>query len=135
LIVLANKAPALESVIADIPPAVKEATYLLPLLNGLRHLNRLDQAFGQERVLGGIAKTIATQASPTHIQVSNAYSSITIGARSTRQQSMANATWQLMSDAGIDTELSACIMDDMWDKFCRMASLGAANCMLQGTVG
>ncbi|WP_397474081.1 ketopantoate reductase family protein [Pusillimonas sp.] len=135
LIVLSNKAPALESVIADISPAMAETTYVLPLLNGLRHLDRLDQAFGQARVLGGIAKTIATQASPTHIRVSNAYSSLTIGARTTRQQAMAEASWKLMAQAGIDAELSDSIMDDMWDKFCRMASLGAANCLLQGTVG
>lgn len=135
LIVLSNKAPALESVIADIAPAVGEATHILPLLNGLRHLDRLDEAFGQQRVLGGIAKTIATQASPTQILVSNAFSSLTVGARTPQQQAKAQTVWQLMSEAGIDIELSDTIMSDMWDKFCRMASLGAANCLLQGTVG
>ncbi|WP_017525424.1 ketopantoate reductase family protein [Pusillimonas noertemannii] len=135
LVVLSNKAPALEGVIADITPAVGPATHILPLLNGLRHLDRLDQAFGQERVLGGIAKTIATQLTPTHIRVSNAYSSLTVGARTADQQAKARAAWQLLSQAGIDAELSDGIMDDMWDKFCRMACLGAANCMLQGTVG
>lgn len=135
LIVLSNKAPALESVIADITPAVADTTYLLPLLNGLRHLDRLDQAFGKERVLGGVARTIATQASPNHIQVSNAHSNLTIGARTTDQQAVAKAAWRLMAEAGIDAELSDRVMDDMWDKFCRMASLGAANCLLQGTVG
>lgn len=135
LIVLTNKAPALESVIADISAAVGPDTHLLPLLNGLRHLDILDQAFGQQRVLGGIAKTIATQISPTHIQVSNAYSSLSVGARSAAQQEKARAVWTLMSQAGITTDLSEHIMDDMWDKFCRMAALGAANCLLQGTVG
>ncbi len=135
LIVLTNKAPALESVIADIAPAVGPNTHILPLLNGLRHLERLDEAFGQERVLGGIAKTIATQATPTRIRVGNAYSSLTVGARTPGQQAKARAVWELLSEAGIAAEFSDRIMDDMWDKFCRMASLGAANCLLQGTVG
>lgn len=135
LVVLTNKAPALESAITDVAPAVGEDTHILPLLNGLRHLDRLDQTFGQERVLGGIAKTIATQASPTHILVNNAHSSITVGARTESQQAKARAVWQLLADAGIDADLSDHVMDDMWDKFCRMASLGAANCLLQGTVG
>lgn len=135
LVVLTNKAPALESVIADIAPAVGPDTHILPLLNGLRHLERLDQTFGQERVLGGIAKTIATQTTPTRIRVGNAYSSLTVGARTPSQQTKARAVWQLLSQAGIATDLSDRIMDDMWDKFCRMASLGAANCLLQGTVG
>ncbi len=135
LIVLSNKAYALGGVIADIAPAVGAHTHILPLLNGLNHLDRLDQTFGPERVLGGIAMTIATLASPTHIRVTNAYSSLTVGARLPEQRAKAEAVWQLLSEAGIETRLSETIIDDMWDKFCRMASLGAANCLLGGTVG
>ncbi len=135
LIVLTNKAPALESVIADISRAVGPDTHILPLLNGLRHLDRLDEAFGAERVLGGIAKTIATQVSATHIRVDNAYSSLTLGPRSASQRTKAQAVWTTLSQAGITAELTDDIMDHMWDKFCRMAALGAANCLLQGTVG
>lgn len=135
LVILANKAHALDGVIQDITPAMGPSTHILPLLNGLRHLDQLDQVFGPERVLGGIAKTVATLAEPTKIQVSNAYSSLTVGARSADQQARAQAVWQLLSAAGIETELSEHIIDDMWDKFCRMASLGAANCLLQATVG
>lgn len=135
LIILTNKAYALNGVIRDIAPVVGANTHVLPLLNGLRHLDALDAVFGAEKVLGGIAKTIATLAEPTHIHVANAYSSITVGARSPEQDDKARAVAQLLASAGIDTELSATVMDDMWDKFCRMASLGAANCLLQGTVG
>lgn len=135
LIILANKAPALPGVIQDITPAVGPTTFVLPLLNGMRHLDDLDRAFGAAHVLGGVAKTIATLASPVKIQVSNPHSSVTVGARSASQQDRAKAVWQLLAQAGINAELSDNIMDDMWDKFCRMASLGAANCLLQGTVG
>ena len=135
LIILTNKAYALDEAIKDIKPIVGTQTWLLPLLNGVRHLDALDAAFGANRVLGGIAKTIATQADPTRIHVANAYSSITVGPRSEGQVDMAQQVWKLLSGAGIDTEFSDQIMDDMWDKFCRMASLGAANCLLQGTVG
>ncbi len=135
LIILTNKAYSLESVIADITPAVGPQTHILPLLNGMRHLDRLDSAYGQARVLGGVAKTIATQSAPTTIQVNNAYSSITVGARLAEQQSKAEAVWQELVNAGIHAELSDAIMVDMWDKFCRMATVGAANCLLNGTVG
>lgn len=135
LIILTNKAYSLESVIADITPAVGPQTHILPLLNGMRHLDRLDAAYGQARVLGGVAKTIATQATPNTIQVNNAYSSITVGARLPEQQSKAEAVWQELVNAGIHAELSDAIMVDMWDKFCRMATVGAANCLLNGTVG
>src|SRR5690606_26383568 len=135
LIILTNKAYSLQSVIAHITPAVGPQTHILPLLNGMRHLDRLDSAYGQARVLGGVAKTIATQSAPTTIQVNNAYSSITVGARLAEQQSKAEAVWQELVNAGIHAELSDAIMVDMWDKFCRMATVGAANCLLNGTVG
>src|SRR5690606_2502387 len=61
--------------------------------------------------------------------------SLTVGARVAAQRDKAQEVWQLFSRAGVDIELSEQILDDMWDKFCRMACLGAANCMLQGTVG
>lgn len=135
LVILTNKAYALDGVIADVRAAVGPQTWFLPLMNGLRHLDALDAAFGADRVLGGIAMTIATLADPTHVQVANAYSSITVGARSAGQVEMAQRVWQMLSDSGIETGFSERVIDDMWDKFCRMASLGAANCLLQGTVG
>lgn len=135
LVILTNKAYSLDGAINDIQRAVGPQTWVLPLLNGLRHIDALDAAFGADRVLGGIAKTIATQADPTHIHVANAYSSLTVGPREPGQTDMAQKVWQVLSGAAIDTEFSEQIIDDMWDKFCRMASLGAANCLLQGTVG
>ncbi|AEY00380.1 2-dehydropantoate 2-reductase [Oceanimonas sp. GK1] len=135
VIVLSNKAYALDGVISDIRPAVGESTMILPLLNGMRHLERLDRQFGQQRVLGGIAKTIATLANPTTIEVSNPHCSLTLGARLSAQQAMARQVAELMAEAGIAVELSEDIAGAMWDKFCRMAALGAANCLLQGTVG
>ncbi|MBM7456337.1 2-dehydropantoate 2-reductase [Oceanisphaera litoralis] len=135
LIVLSNKAYALPGVMDDIRAAVGESTRILPLLNGIRHLDLLDRQFGRERVLGGIAKTIATLADPTTISVSNPYSSLTIGARFPAQEAMVERVVALMTEAGITVEASEDIMGDMWDKFCRMAALGASNCLLQGTVG
>ncbi|MFA7624345.1 MAG: ketopantoate reductase family protein [Pusillimonas sp.] len=135
LVILTNKAYALGGVIADVQAAVGPQTWFLPLMNGLRHLDALDEAFGAHRVLGGIAMTIATLADPAHVHVANAYSSITVGARSPGQAEFAQQVWQVLSGAGIEAGLSERVIDDMWDKFCRMASLGAANCLLQGTVG
>ena len=42
------------------PPAIGPGTAVLPVLNGLRHLDPLDLAFGPERVLGGVAYIAAT---------------------------------------------------------------------------
>jgi 2-dehydropantoate 2-reductase len=135
LVVLTNKAYGLAAVIADIQPLVAANTLILPLLNGLRHLEVLDGAFGAQRVLGGIAKTIATLADANTLQVNSAGSSLTVGARQPEQQAAVAEINRLLADAGILVEDGEQVMAAMWDKFCRMAALGAANCLLQGNVG
>ena len=53
LVLLSCKAYDLESAITSFAPAVGPDTVILPLLNGMRHLEILNERFGRERVLGG----------------------------------------------------------------------------------
>ena len=53
LILLSCKAFDLEGAITSFAKAVGPATAILPLLNGMRHIDRLTERFGPERVLGG----------------------------------------------------------------------------------
>src|SRR5438067_13515708 len=53
LILVSNKAYDLDGAVASFAPAVGPNTAILPLLNGMRHLDVLDERFGRERVLGG----------------------------------------------------------------------------------
>ena len=60
LILLSCKAYDLDSAIAAIRPAVGANTRILPLLNGLKHFDVLDAAFGSEHVLGGLCHISVT---------------------------------------------------------------------------
>src|SRR5579875_582170 len=51
LIFLATKAYSLEQAIEDLAPAVGPETTILPVLNGIRHLEMLDARFGAEHVI------------------------------------------------------------------------------------
>src|SRR5215471_17961121 len=53
LILLSCKAYDLDNAIDGFAPAVGNETAILPLLNGLRHIEILQKRFGQSRVLGG----------------------------------------------------------------------------------
>ena len=55
LVLLSCKAYDLENAIESFTSAVGERTLILPLLNGMRHLDVLDQRFGNDRVLEGSA--------------------------------------------------------------------------------
>src|ERR1700710_814275 len=53
LIILSCKAYDLPDAITAFAPAVGPQTAILPLLNGMAHLDRLEAAFGADKALGG----------------------------------------------------------------------------------
>ena len=65
LVLLSCKSYDLESAMDSFAPAVGPQTVILPLLNGMRHLDVLDARFGRERVLGGWCLIAATLAVPS----------------------------------------------------------------------
>src|SRR2546426_1936535 len=60
VVLLSCKAFDLADAINSFAPAVGPNTSIIPLLNGMRHLDVLDQRFGAERVLGGLCAIAAT---------------------------------------------------------------------------
>src|SRR3954468_6029865 len=71
VVLLGCKAFDLEDAIKSLAPAVGPNTAIIPLLNGMRHLDTLDQQFGHERVLGGlcaIAVMLNEQREVIHLQ-------------------------------------------------------------------
>ena len=60
LILVAVKAYSLNEAMDQFAPAVGPATAILPILNGMTHLDNLTARFGPDRVLGGLAQISAT---------------------------------------------------------------------------
>src|SRR3982751_293339 len=60
VVLLSCKAFDLDDAIKSFAPAVGSNTSIIPLLNGMSHLDVLDRKFGRERVLGGLCATAAT---------------------------------------------------------------------------
>jgi 2-dehydropantoate 2-reductase len=56
IVLLTSKAYDLDSAIEATAPAVGATTTVVPLLNGMRHLDVLDARFGKDKVVGGLAR-------------------------------------------------------------------------------
>ena len=70
LILLSCKAFDLDDAIVSFTPAVGPATMILPLLNGIAHLDCLESKFGAQAVLGGqcmISSTMDTEGRIIHL--------------------------------------------------------------------
>jgi len=124
-------APAMDSFAAAVGPE----TLILPLLNGMRHLDLLDQRFGRSRVLGGqcvIAATLNAQRVIVHL---NNVHTLSFGERdggiSGRIRPIANA----LDNAGFEARLSDHIVQEMWDKWVFLATLAAVTCLMRASIG
>ncbi|MDR3444579.1 MULTISPECIES: 2-dehydropantoate 2-reductase [unclassified Dyella] len=135
LILLSCKAYHLPQVIEDMAPAVGSSTVILPVLNGMRHLDLLDARFGKERVLGGqcvIAATLDAQGTVRHLNQSH---SVTFGERDGSRSERVEGILASMSKAKFEPRLSTTILQDMWDKWVFLASLAGITCLMRAPVG
>lgn len=135
LIVLGCKAYALEQALIDIAPAVGPHSTILPLLNGMRHLDRLDEKFGAQRALGGQCVISATLDDDGVVRHLNRMHSITFGERDGESSVRMGDITRELSDAGFDARPSERIVQEMWDKWFFLTTLAGITCLMRGSVG
>src|SRR4029079_2601827 len=81
-VILTCKAYDLDAAVASIAPAVASNGYVLPFLNGIAHIDVLNEKFGRHRVLGGTAKIQATIMPDGAIRQFNDWRTLTFGEQS-----------------------------------------------------
>lgn len=135
LIVLTSKAYDLEDAIETIRPAVGPATIVMPLLNGLNHIDVLDAAFGAERVMGGLCHIPITMEPDGTIRHLNPIHRLRFGARSPGQRPMVEALAAAYAGTVVDWKVADAVMQELWDKFTFLATLAASTCLMRATVG
>lgn len=135
IIFLSVKSYGLADAMNDFAPAVGPRTVILPVLNGMRHMDALEQRFGKEALLGGVC-LVATQLDPDGriIQLAD-FQSLTYGELDGKQTSRLETVDQVFRGAGFDASVSSHILQDMWQKWVQLASLGAITCLLRGNIG
>jgi 2-dehydropantoate 2-reductase len=135
LVLLSCKAYDLDGAMASFAGAVGENTSVLPLLNGMRHLDLLADRFGPKRVLGGqcvISATLDADGAIVHLNDLHALSFGELdGSRSRRIETVASA----LLNAGFDARLSDEIRQEMWEKWVFIAAAAGITCLMRSAVG
>jgi 2-dehydropantoate 2-reductase len=135
LVLLAVKHYALDSAVADVAPAIGERSAILPVLNGMRHLDRLRAAFGEAHVLGGVCIVASTLDAEDRIVQLSEMQELSYGELDGTVSERIRAVDRTMQGAGFITRLSSTIELDMWEKWIFVAALGGITCLLRGTIG
>ena len=134
LIIVSSKSYDLEGSIEDFANGMGPNSRVLPLLNGMRHLDVLDARFGPRRVLGGLARISSTLDAEGRIHQLGTFNALAFGTRDAGETSIEDVA-EVMRVPGFDALLSPDILHEMWEKWVFIAAAAATTCLMRATVG
>ncbi|WP_337875179.1 ketopantoate reductase family protein [Elioraea sp.] len=135
IVLLTAKAYDLDGAIAAIRPAIGEGTAVLPLLNGLSHIETLVAAFGAPRVLGGLAKIQATLTPQGVVRHLAPVQILEFGELDGALSPRALALKRAFDATPVRAEAVGDIRGRMWEKLVFLGTLAMATVLMRANLG
>ena len=132
LIIVTVKSFALDPLMDDIAPAVGPDTLIMPILNGIRHIATLQQRFGDDKVIGGLCKINATLGDKGEVIQMTPLHQLLYGALDGNNDARLQRVDAALRVSQVDTLFSENIMDELWEKWLLLSTLGAVCCLARG---
>ena len=134
-VLLSCKAYDLADAIKSFAPAVGPQTSIIPLLNGMLHLDILDREFGRERVLGGLCAIAATLNEKREVVQLQPMQSLTFGERDGKISERVRAIAEVIKSGDFNGTASENVIEDMWEKWVLLTSLAASTSLMRASLG
>ena len=129
LILLAVKAWQLDDAIQQMKPSVGENTTILPLMNGMEHMEKLLSSFNEKHILGGLCRISAFIEAPGHIRHVGVAPYLAFGEWvNTKSERIQNLLEMFKPIETITAENPPDIQVAMWEKFifiCATSGVGS----------
>lgn len=135
VILLSTKAYHLEEAIGSIAPYVGENTMILPLLNGILHIEKLIQAFGSDKVLGGLCFIETTLDSLGRVLQTSPAHTLMFGERNGEKSERIERLAKSFHGAKANFYLSQKINQEMWHKYLFIAACSGVTTLLRSPMG
>ncbi|MGL9617573.1 2-dehydropantoate 2-reductase [Bradyrhizobium sp. U531] len=135
VVLVGVKAYSLDDAMNQFAPAVGSGTMVLPILNGLKHVDALTAKFGASRILGGLANVSAGLDAEGRVAHFMANQTIVFGEIEGALSERVLALEALLQVPGIDVRASEAIMQDMWEKFVQLSTLAGITCLMRASIG
>lgn len=135
VVIITVKAYHLAQVIKDITPYVGENTVIVPFVNGYSHFETLHQAFGKEKILGGLCFVETTlNAKAEIVQTSNSHNFV-FGEWDGSKTKRATILSEHMIGAKFNADLSEKIQSDVWNKYIFIATMSGVTTLMRSPIG
>ena len=123
LVLLTCKAYDLQSAIDTIRPAMSGNAVVLPLLNGLAHIEKLNAEFGKNKVLGGTVKMQVTVTPEGVVRQLSKWQTITFGEQDGSETERTKKFKAMLEKTGIEAKLTPNVMREMWMKMVHLSTV------------
>lgn len=135
LILLSCKAYSLDGALAAMAPAVGPDSAVLPLLNGMRHLELIAERFGAAHALGGQCQIAATLGEGGRILHLNQSHELSFGEPGGGLSDRVRAIAGEFRGAAFGARASREIVLEMWEKWVFLSALAAGTCLMRAAIG
>jgi 2-dehydropantoate 2-reductase len=135
VVLLSCKAFDLDDAIKSFAPAVGPKTAIIPLLNGMLHLDVLDERFGRERVLGGLCAIAVTLNDKREVVQLAPMQSLNFGERDGKMSDRVRAIAEVFESGKFGSVASEHILQEMWEKWVFLSTLAASTSLMRTSVG
>ncbi len=131
LILLTVKSFGLEQAMDDIAPAVGADTLIMPILNGMRHIDALRARFG-DKVIGGLCKINATLGENGEVVQMTPLHQLYYGALNGNNDPRLQRVDEALNVSQFDAVFTDNILSELWEKWLLLSTLGAVCCITRG---
>ncbi|NMA90943.1 MAG: 2-dehydropantoate 2-reductase [Amphibacillus sp.] len=135
VVLLSTKAYHLDEAIKDLKPFVGGTTVIIPLLNGISHLDQLINEFGKERVAGGLCQIETTLNESGEVIHSSSFDKLVFGELNNEMTERIQSVATAFSGTKADFILSTQILQDMWHKYLRITILSGLTTLMRAPIG
>ncbi|MBE5105147.1 2-dehydropantoate 2-reductase [Bacillus thuringiensis] len=135
VILFSTKAYHLNDAIEDLKPFVDENTVIIPLLNGIAHLSRLQKEFGEEKVIGGLCFIETTLNDQGEIVQTSAANRLVFGEIKPQDSARIKRISKVFAGTKSSFVLSENIMQDMWHKYLFITVMSGVTTLMRAPIG
>ena len=135
VVLLTCKAYDLPSAMDSIAPAIAETCGIVPMLNGMAHLDMLAERFGRRHVMGGTCSISVALDAKGVIRHANQLQRISFGELDKTESARARDLASAFGRTSLDWELAPDILQNMWEKISFLSVLAATNCLFRANIG